>query len=53
MAKKSSGKYRIQVSLSDAEYQLLRRMAFDREVTVNELMRLVTVKIAEEWEQGL
>lgn len=43
------GKYRIQVSLSESEYQKLRRMAFEKEVTVNELLRVVTVRAAEDW----
>lgn len=48
----SNGKYRIQVSLSENEYQKLRKMAFDMEVTVNELMRVITVRAAEEYIKG-
>lgn len=43
------GKHRIQVSLTESEYQLLRRMAFEKECTVNELMRIVTVSVAKEF----
>lgn len=49
MASITNGKYRIQVSLTESEYQLLRKMAFDMEVTVNELMRVIAVRAAEEY----
>lgn len=52
MAKLTNGKYRLVVSLTPAEYEKLRRMAFDNEVTVNELLRVVTVRAAEEYITG-
>lgn len=52
MPKPINEKYRIQVSLSEAEYQLLRRYAFERELTVNELMRVVTVEAARQYVKG-
>lgn len=52
MATLSNGKYRVQVSLTESEYQLLRKMAFEHEVTVNELMRVVSVQAAKEYIKG-
>lgn len=46
------GKYRIQVSLSPEEYRLLRWMAYEREMTVNELLRVVTVSVAEDYKRN-
>lgn len=40
------GKYRVQVSLSEEEYQLLRWLAFEREMTVNELLKSVALSVA-------
>lgn len=52
MATLSKGKYRIQVSLSEEEYQKLRQYAFDLDITVNELLRIVTLNAAEEYIKG-
>lgn len=52
MANKVNGKYRIQVSLSDEEYKLIRKLAFEMEVTVNECLRICTVQQAEEFMKG-
>lgn len=49
MAKMINGKYRIQISISETDYQKLRRMAYDNEVTVNELIRVLSVRAAEEY----
>lgn len=46
------GKYRIQVSLTPEEYRLLRWMAYERELTVNELLRVVTVSVAEDYRKN-
>lgn len=42
------GKYRVQVSLTEEEYQLLRWMAYQQEMTVNELLRYVTLSVAKD-----
>lgn len=49
MAQKVNGKYRVQVSLSESEYQLVRKLAFEMEVTVNECLRICTVQEAKEY----
>lgn len=46
------GKYRIQVSLTESEYKLLRWMAYEREMTVNELLRVVTLEVAEDYKKN-
>lgn len=46
------GKYRIQVSLTREEYELLRWMAYEREVTVNELLRIVAVEVAKDYKKN-
>lgn len=43
------GKYRVQVSLSAKEYELLRWFAYEREMTVNELLRVVTLEVARDY----
>ena len=43
------GKYRIQVSLTEEEYKVLRWMAYQREMTVNELLRVVTLEVARDF----
>lgn len=43
MATRKHGKVLLQVSLSEEVYQILRKMAFDEEVTVNQMV----VKIVE------
>lgn len=48
MATLVRGKYRIQVSLTEEEWQLLRWMAYEREVSVNELLRIVTLEVAKD-----
>lgn len=48
MAKEIRGKIRIQVSLSDSEYQILRKLAFDMEVTVNECLRMCALAVAKQ-----
>lgn len=45
--KEHRGKFRIQVSMSKDEYEILRRIAFERELTVNELLRVVAMEFAE------
>lgn len=44
-----NGKYRIQVSLTEEEYQALRALAYDKEVTVNELLRILAINIARDF----
>lgn len=46
------GKYRIQVSLTEEEYKLLRWMAYERELSVNELLRTVTLEVAKDFKQN-
>lgn len=48
MATLVRGKYRVQVSLTEEEWQLLRWMAYEREVSVNELLRIVTLEVAKD-----
>lgn len=50
MVKEHKGKYRLVVSLSEEEYRLLRKLAFEMEVTVNECLRLCAVEAAREKE---
>ena len=52
MATKVNGKYRVQVSLSEEDYKLIRRLAFEMEVTVNECLRICTVQEAKEYVKG-
>lgn len=52
MAKEVNGKYRVQVSLSEYEYQLIRKLAFEMEVTVNECLRICTIQEAKEYAKG-
>lgn len=49
MPKLINGKYRIQVSITEKDYQLLRRMAYDLELTVNELLVKEAVRAAEDY----
>lgn len=44
--KEVRGKHRIQVSLSESDYQLIRKLAFDMEVTVNECLRMCAIAVA-------
>lgn len=46
------GKYRIQVSLTEEEYQLLRWYAYEKELTVNELLRVVTLSVAKDYKEN-
>lgn len=41
-----NGKYRIVVSLDENEYQMLRKLAFDMEMTLNEMLREVAKSVA-------
>lgn len=52
MAKEIRGKHRVQVSLTDKEYQLIRRLAFEMEVTVNECLRICTLQDAIDFVKG-
>lgn len=46
------GKYRVQVSLSESDYKLLRWFAYEKEMTVNELLRVVTVSVAKDYKKN-
>lgn len=46
MTKPTRGKHRIQVSLSEQDFQLIRKLAFDMEVTVNECLRMCALALA-------
>lgn len=39
--KKINGRYHVQTTFNERDYQMLRRMAYEREVTVNELLRVL------------
>lgn len=43
------GKYRIQVSLTEEEMKILRFMAFEREMTVNELLKVIALEVARDY----
>lgn len=47
--KEYKGKYRIQVSMSRQEYEIVRKVAYEREMTVNELLRVVALEFAREY----
>lgn len=49
MPKMVNDKYRIQVSITEKDYQLLRRMAYELEMTVNELIVRISVRAAEDF----
>lgn len=46
------GKYRIQVSVSEEDYKLLRWFAYEKELTVNELLRVVTLSVARDYKKN-
>lgn len=50
--KKINGKYRVQVSLTDEEYKLIRKLAYEMEVTVNECLRICTIEASKEFVKG-
>lgn len=37
--KKINGRYHVQVSMNERDYQMLRKLAYEREITVNECLR--------------
>lgn len=50
--KEHRGKYRVQVSMTREEYLIVRRIAYEREMTVNELLRVVALEFAKEYVSG-
>lgn len=52
MTKTTNGKHRVQVSLTPEEYALIRRLAYEMEVTVNECLRICTMNEAKEFVKG-
>lgn len=52
MTKTTNGKHRVQVSLTPDEYALIRKLAYEMEVTVNECLRICTLEEAKEYAKG-
>lgn len=46
------GKYRLQVSLTKEEYDLLRWFAYERNETVNVMLRRVALEVARDYRQN-
>lgn len=46
------GKYRLQVSLSEKEYQLLRWFAYERNETVNVMLKRVALEVARDYKEN-
>lgn len=46
------GKYRVQVSLDEKEYQLLRWFAFERDETINVMLRRVALEVARDYKKN-
>lgn len=46
------GKYRLQVSLNEKEYELLRWFAYERNETVNVMLKRVALEVAKDYKQN-
>lgn len=44
-----NGKYRIIVSINPKDYELIRRLAYEMDLTVNECLRVVTLEEAKQF----
>lgn len=50
--KEHKGKFRVQVSMTRQEYEIVRKVAFEREMTVNELLRVAALEFSEDYEKN-
>lgn len=50
--KNRQGGYYIQVSLTEEEYKLLRWFAYERELTVNQLLKVVALEVADDYKRN-
>lgn len=46
------GKYRLQVSLNEMEYELLRWFAYERNETVNVMLKRVALEVARDYKKN-